>query len=107
MKKLILLISIVFFFTACGGKNYTVSQVSSHAYLLIKGETTKEKLFLDSSRVIVLGKDTDSYTLDNGENANKIRISEGTHLLKITREGKVIINRKFFVSPGNTFEVNL
>ena len=107
MKKILLFTLLAFFLFGCGGKNYTVTQVDSHAYILIKGDTNKEKLFIDNSKALILGSDTSSYSLDSGENANKIRIKEGTHILKIMRDGKIIINRKFYVSPGNTFEVNL
>ena len=107
MIKNILLISLLVSFASCGGKNFTVNQVETHAYLLIKGESKKEQVFIDTSSPLVLGVDTKEYDLDDGVKASKIQISEGTHNLKIMRNNKVIIERNFYVTPGNSFEVNL
>lgn len=107
MIKKVLMLFILATLSACGGKNFTVNQVESHAYLLIKGESKKEQVFIDSSSPLILGIDTKEYELDDGVKASKIQISEGTHNLKIIRNNKVIIQRNFYVTPGNSFEVNL
>lgn len=107
MIKKILFLTLMISFTACGGKNFTVNQVESHAYLLIKGNSKKEQIFIDSNSPLILGVDTKEYELDDGIKASKIQISEGAHNLKIIRNDKVIIQRNFYVTPGNSFEVNL
>lgn len=107
MKKIFLLLSVSLFLGSCGGKNFTVTQVENHAYLLIKGDSKNEQLIIDSNAPLVLGVDTKEYKLDDGANASKLQIEEGTHTIKIIRAGNVIIQRKIYVTPGNTFEVNI
>lgn len=106
MKNFLIIIPLLIL-CSCGGKNYTKTQVENFSYLLIKGDSANEQVFIDNSTPIVLGDDTEEYELDEGVNASKIQIKDGTHEIKIVRDGKVIIQRKFYVTPGDTFEVNL
>lgn len=106
IKQLFLLI-VLTVITSCGGKSFTVNQVESHAYLIIKGKSAKETVIIDSSPGLVLGIDTKEYVLDDGISASKIQIKEGTHNLKIIRNNNVIIQRNFYVTSGNAFEVNI
>lgn len=107
MKKIILFLSVALLVGSCGGENFTVTQVENHAYLLIKGDSQKEQLIIDKNAPLVLGVDTKEYRLDDGVNASKLQIEEGTHTIKVIRDGNVIIQRSFYVTPGNTFEVNI
>ena len=91
MKNLILCITTLFLLTACGGKNFTVNQVDTHSYVLIKGESKKEQVIIDANQTIILGIDTKEYTLDESTNASKIQISEGTHTIKIIRNEQIIL----------------
>lgn len=107
MKKLLVCFIMSTFLFSCGGKNFIVNQVESHSYVLIKGDSKKEQVIIDNGQPLVLGADTKEYKLDDGVNASKLQINEGTHTIKIIRDGNVIIQRNFFVTPGNSFEVNL
>ncbi len=107
MRKNILYFMSCLLVASCGGKNFTVNQVENHAYLLIKGESKKEQLIIDSNSPIILGVDTKEYKLDDGIKASKLQIEEGTHTIKVLRNGNIIIQRNIYVTPGNTFEVNL
>jgi hypothetical protein len=108
MKRLLIFLMTALALSSCGGKNFTVNQVDSFAYLLIKGQSNKELVYIDSEdSFLTLGKDTKEYKLDDGNYANKIQLKEGQHKLKILRNGEVIVHRSFYVSPGNSFEVNL
>lgn len=106
IKKLFFFIVLIAF-ASCGGKNFTVNQVDSHAYLIVKGKSNKETVIIDSFPGLILGVDTKEYILDDGVNASKIQINEGAHNLKIIRNNNVIIQRNFYVTSGNTFEVNI
>ncbi len=93
---------------SCGGKNFTVNQVDQFSYLLIKGRSNNEQVYINSEdSFVTLGKDTKEFKLEDGNVASKIQINEGQHKIKIMRDGKVIIHRNFYVTPGNSFEVNL
>lgn len=107
MKKIIAYFIVSLSLFSCGGKNFIVNQVEKHSYVLIKGESKKEQVIIDNGQPLVLGTDTKEYKLDDGVNASKLQINEGTHTIKIIRDGNVIIERKFYVTPGDSFEVNL
>jgi hypothetical protein len=108
MRGILILLFTTFALYSCGGKNTTVNQVDGYSYLLIKGRSSNELVYIDSDEsFLTLGKDTTEYKLDDDNFANKIQIKEGQHKLKILRNGQVIVHRSFFVSSGNSFEVNL
>ena len=105
MKKLILLFAMVLVLAACGAYQQTV-QVSDKAYLLIIGDPDGGVVTIDDGKALAMEKDTVSFDL-NGQTATKIEITIGSHTVKITKNGELIVNRKFYVSNGNSFEVRL
>lgn len=105
MKKLFVLFGFVLTLAACGSFEQTV-QVQDKAYLLIIGDPSDSVVTIDNGKPLVLEKDTTSFDL-NGQIATKIEISIGTHTVKITKNGDLKVNRKFYVSNGNSFEVRL
>jgi len=105
MKKILLIVIAFFMVTSCGSYRETV-QVDDKAYLLLIGEPDGNIVTIDNSKPIVLGQDTTSFHL-NGETATKIEVSIGTHTVKVTKEGVLTINRKFYVSTGNSFKLKL
>lgn len=108
MIKISLFSILLALVAGCGGKNFTVTQVEQYSYIIVKGSPNGEQLFIDDEKVpLILGTDTQTYKLDEGISASKIQIKEGQHKIKILRAGKVVVNRTFFVTSGNTFEVNL
>ena len=105
MKKIILLLVLAIALSACGTYQQTV-QVSDKAYLLIIGEPAGNVVTIDDGKPLTLEKDTVSFDL-NGQTATKIEVSIGSHTVKITNNGQLKANRKFYVSNGNSFEVKL
>lgn len=105
MKKVLFIIGLALTLIACGSFQQT-TQVDDKAYLLIIGEPTGSIVTIDNGPPMELGKDTSSFEL-NGVTATKIEISIGTHTVKITKNGDIQVNRKFYVSTGNSFEVKL
>ncbi len=103
--KALLVLFCVLLLSACGGFQQTV-QTDDHAYLQLIGKPDGELLYIDNRRPLVLGTDTTSFNL-NGKTATKISIGPGSHELRIVRGDTTIIHRKFYVSSGNVFEVNL
>lgn len=105
MKKLLLIVVALFIITGCGTYRETV-QVDDKAYLLLIGEPDGNIVTIDGGKPIELGKETTSYYL-NGKTATKIEVSIGSHTVKVTKAGVLTVNRKFYVSTGTSFEVQL
>jgi uncharacterized protein YcfL len=105
MKNIIIVVLALFMVTGCGSYKQTV-QVDDKAYLLLIGETTGNVVIIDDGTPIDLRRDTKSYNLD-GKTATKIEVPIGSHTLKVTRDGVLTVNRKFYVSTGTSFEVKL
>jgi uncharacterized protein YcfL len=105
MKNIIIVVLALFMVTGCGSYKQTV-QVDDKAYLLLIGETTGNVVIIDDGTPIDLRRDTKSYNLD-GQTATKIEVPIGSHTLKVTRDGVLTVNRKFYVSTGTSFEVKL
>ena len=105
MKNIFLVVLALFMVTGCGSYKQTV-QVDDIAYLLLIGETKGNIVTIDDGKPIDLRQDTKSYNLD-GKTATKIEVSIGSHTLKVTKDGVLTVNRKFYVSTGTSFEVKL
>jgi len=105
MKKLLFIVVALFMVTGCGTYRESV-QVDDKAYLLLIGEPDGNIVTIDDSKPIELGKDTTSFNL-NGKTATKIEVSIGSHIVKVTKAGVLTVNRKFYVSTGTSFEVQL
>jgi len=105
MKKLLLLLAIALTLVGCGTYQQT-TQIDDSAYLLIIGDPSGSIVTIDNAKPLKLGEDTVSFDL-NGKTATKIKLSTGTHTVKIMKNGKLKVNRKFYVSSGNSFEVRL
>ena len=91
--------------TACGTYNQSI-QVNDRAYLLLIGDPFNKIVTIDNQNPIELELDTVSFNL-NGQKATKIEIPIGKHTVKITYNGVEIVNRIFYVTNGNSFEVKL
>lgn len=105
MKKLSLILGMFLALTACGSYQQTV-QVQDKAYLLIIGDPSGSILTIDNGNPIKLGIDTSSFDL-YGKTATKIQIQIGTHTVKIVKNGEIKVYRKFYISNGNSFEVEM
>jgi len=105
MKILLTILSIILALTACGSYQETV-QIDDKSYLLIIGDPSDSVVIIDDGKPLELGKDTVSFDL-NGVTATKIEITIGSHTVKIIKNGKIKVNRKFYVSTGNSFKVSL
>ena len=105
MKKLLFIFGVMLALSACGTYQQTV-QVDDKAYLLIIGEANGNVVTIDNGKPLELEKDTASFDL-NGVTTTKIEIAIGTHTVKIIKNGELKVNRKFYVSTGNSFEVKL
>lgn len=93
----------LFLLTGCGTYSQSV-QVDDKAYLLLIGNPYGSVVTINDGKPIDLSSETTSYNL-NGRKATKIQIPTGKHTVKIIKNGIVTVNRNFYVSNGNSFEV--
>lgn len=105
LKKFFILTILIVFVSGCGTYRQSV-QVDDKAYLLLIGNPGGNVVTIDNNKPIRLAEETASYNL-NGRTATKIQVSIGTHTVTVEKDGKVIIKRKFYVSTGDSFEVQL
>lgn len=105
MKKLLLIIVALLMVTSCGTYRQA-TQVDDKAYLLLIGDPDGNIVTIDNGKPIDLVEETTSFDL-NGKTATKIQVTIGTHTIVVTKKGILTVNRKIFVSSGQSFEVQL
>jgi len=105
VKILSMIVVALLIVTGCGTYRQVV-QVDDKAYLLLIGDPKGNIIIIDDGKPIDLAQDTTSFNL-NGKTATKIEVSIGSHTVKITKGGVLTVNRKFYVSTGISFEVQL
>ena len=104
-KFLIFPVALLVLLVGCGTYSHQVASDGS-SYLLLIGEPEGESVKIDGAAPFVLGKNTESFDL-NGREATKIRIPRGKHRVKITRGGNLLLDRVFFISEGQSFELEI
>jgi hypothetical protein len=103
--RALLLTVLAVLITACSSYQ-TVSQVDDGAYLSILGEPSGELLTVDSGTPVILGKDTTSFNF-NGTRVTKIKLTPGVHEIRIEKDGMLILNKKIYLTDGESSEVRL
>jgi predicted Ser/Thr protein kinase len=94
------------FLMGCSSSYNSVSQSDgSIAYLQLSGDFLEHQIQIDEQTPIQLTEDTISTFEIDGKTVTKFEISSGTHRVKLSRSGVTIIDRKIYVTSGNTFEV--
>ena len=91
---------------SCGTHVQRTQVNDNFAYLQLVGKVQKEKLILNDSQEVILGEDTKSFKLDD-KVVTKIRIKAGKNRVKILRGKQLLLDRVFYVSSGNDFELEL
>lgn len=104
MTKATIMLFILGLFS-CGSYKHQ-AQLDKYAYFQITGELNGEKLVLDNGTPVAVEDEYESFDL-NGRQATRIRVNQGKHRVTIYREDKVIVDRVFYVSSGNVFELEL
>ena len=81
-----------------------VTQTHAGSFLQLSGDFQNTELSIDEQTPILIDKSVKIFKVD-GKRVAKFAISEGTHTVKISKNGQIIVSRKVFVSEGNAFEV--
>ncbi|GAA0859723.1 hypothetical protein [Aliiglaciecola litoralis] len=104
--KFLSLLLLVFMTVGCQSNYQTVTQADdSIAYVQLSGNFWGTELIIDDNAPIVIteGK-LETFKLD-GKEVIKFELGTGSHRIKVLRAGKLVVDRKIYVSDGNTFEV--
>ena len=89
----------------CGSSYKASTQVAEGAFLQFSGNFWGTTLTVDNQSQVSLSKDSiESFEIE-GKEVVRFPIDTGTHSIKVTRNGNVIVNRKIYVSNSNVFEV--
>ncbi|MEE2730792.1 MAG: hypothetical protein VYA55_08205 [Pseudomonadota bacterium] len=103
--KHIFLVCLFSLLAACGSFQ-SVTQTEESTYLQLEGNPAGVQLKLDDTHQLDLERDTTSFDL-NGKTITKIIIQPGRHRVTLTRNQQLLVDREFYVSEGNGFEVKI
>lgn len=103
MLRYFLIVIGFLFLTACGTFQST-TQTESNSFLQLTGSFLNSELIIDDQPVIVIDKSVQTFKLE-GKQVAKFIVAPGNHVIKISKNGQTIVNRKIFVSEGNVVEV--
>jgi hypothetical protein len=103
------LIFVVFSFLmlACTSSYESVTQVDdSKAFILLTGDFKEASLQINKNSPIALSSNIETYKLD-GQTVAKFEVNSGTNTVKVFKNGQLVVNRKIYVTNGNSIEVNV
>ena len=109
MKKFKYFLSafLMLFIVGCGSSYKASTQVAQGAFIQFSGNFWGTTVSLDNQSPVLISKDSiEAFEIDNQE-VVRFPIETGTHSVKISRDGTVIVNRKIYVSNSNVFEVKV
>lgn len=96
-----------FMLLACTSSYESVTQVDdSKAFVLLTGNFKDTSLYINENDSIDLSADIKTFEIDGIEVA-KFEVPSGTNNIKLYRNGNLVLNRKIYVTSGNSFEVNV
>ena len=105
--KGIMFVLFSFLMLGCSSSYETVAQVDdTKAFILLTGNFDNASLQINTNTPIILSSDIQTYQLD-GKKVAKFEVTSGTNVVKITKDGNLVVNRKIYVSNGNSIEVNV
>jgi len=101
MKSIIAVLFIAFL-SACSTSFTEVKQIDDKAYLQLTGVIANGTLTIDGQAIDLASAET--FKLD-GNAVAKFELASGNHMIEVSKNGKVVVKRKIYVSNGNVFEV--
>ncbi|MFC6440853.1 hypothetical protein [Bowmanella sp. JS7-9] len=103
MKSLIAFISALFLF-GCSSGFQSVTQVDDKAFLQINADVRQYNVILDGQPLAT--STAEPFSL-NGKSVTQFAVAKGSHTVEIYMGNSLLVKRKFYVTNGNVFEVNL
>ncbi|MFT4937223.1 MAG: hypothetical protein ACI88A_000237 [Paraglaciecola sp.] len=104
--KIVIAFIVSVLLVGCNSSYQSVSQVDGTiAYLQLGGKFIGHQIQIDEQPAIQLTEGLISTFEIDGKTVTKFEISPGTHRVKVSKSGVTVIDRKIYVTSGNTFEV--
>jgi len=100
MKKLILGIVIVLlmFLAGCAANQQGVVQYEEAAYLKLTGNLENAYLAIDDNPPVLIEEPQDNFVY---------QLTPGTHIITVTRDGKLLVKRELYFDDQITREVEV
>jgi hypothetical protein len=91
----------------CTSSYESVTQVDdTKAFVLLTGNFENASLQINTNSPITLADNIETFMLD-GKKVAKFEVTVGTNTVKVFKNGALVVNRKLYVTNGNSFEVNV
>ena len=105
MIKPLLGMILVLTLAGCSSHFQSVNQINESAFLQLEGNFINSQLVIDDNDPVDLTNDkVNTFTL-KGKTVARFPVSTGKHTLKVITDNVVVVERVFYVSNSNTFEV--
>lgn len=96
-----------FLMLGCTSSYESVTQVDdTKAYVLLTGNFEGASLQINTNPQITLGDNIQTFILD-GKEVAKFEVKSGTNVIKVYKNGALVVNRKLYITNGNSFEVDV
>lgn len=96
-----------FLMLGCTSSYESVTQVDdTKAFILLTGNFENASLQINTNSPITLADSIETFMLD-GKKVAKFEVTAGTNTVKVFKNGALVVNRKLYVTNGNSFEVNV
>jgi len=105
--KGIVFVLFSFLMLGCTSSYESVTQVDdTKAFILLTGNFENASLQINTNSPITLADSIETFMLD-GKKVAKFEVTAGTNTVKVFKNGALVVNRKLYVTNGNSFEVNV
>lgn len=96
-----------FLMLGCTSSYESVTQVDdTKAFVLLTGNFEGASMQINTNTPITLADNIETFTLD-GKEVAKFEVTSGTNTIKIYKNGALVVNRKLYITNGNSIEVNV
>jgi hypothetical protein len=96
MKFIAVIIFTSIFISACGGYRSEVKQGTESSFIKFKTEIKDFSFTVDEGDLIFNNPDVEQY-----------EIKPGTHIVKVYRGDRLVVNRKVFIDNQTVFEIEV
>jgi hypothetical protein len=105
--KGIIFLLFSFVMMGCTTSYESVTQVDdTKAFILLTGNFENASLQINKSAPITLSDNIETFKLD-GKTVAKFEVVSGTNIVKIYKDGALVVSRKLYVTNGNSIEVHV
>ena len=102
---IVVLFSLLMF--ACTSSYESLTQADdTKAFVLLTGNFEGASMQINTNTPITLGDNIETYQLD-GKKVAKFEVTSGTNIIKIYKDGTLVVNRKLYITNGNSMEVDV